>query len=301
MKYRRLGSSESEISEIGFGAKGIGGNQGQGSDDDESIRALLKAFELGVNFVDTALSYGDGHSEKLVGQALKQAFSRIFVATKIPPKNYVRSASAHVPIHEVFPHNYIVECTEQSLRNLGAEQIYLQQFQVWTDAWATTEEWRRASEDLVSSGKVRFMGILVSEHEPDSALEAVRSGVINAVQVVYNIFDQSAETNLFPLCKEHKVGVLARAPLDEGGMIGDKPQLLDQVTALQADLKNVPGTFAEIALEFCLSNDAVSSVIPDVQNVNSVESSARASSAGSLDAATLALLKKRALPRNFYE
>lgn len=322
MHYRKLGSTESEISEIGFGAWGIGGKQWLGAQDDESLRALKRSFELGLNFIDTALAYGDGHSEQLVGKAVAKAFSQIYVATKIPPKNRIWPASPETPISEVFPYNYIIESTEQSLRNLGVEQIYLQQFHVWTDAWTPTEEWRRAIEDLRQSGKVRYIGISISEHEPDTALEAVKTGLINAVQVIYNIFDQAPEANLFPLCQKMKVGVLARVPLDEGGLTGTitpettfepgefresyfrgdrKRQIVDHVAAIQNDLKDLPGSLPEIALRFCLSHKAVTTVIPGMRRIATVESSCRASTAGPLDAATLSILKRHAWPRNFYQ
>jgi aryl-alcohol dehydrogenase-like predicted oxidoreductase len=322
MNYRKLGATEAGISEIGFGAWGIGGNQWQGGKDDESLRALHRSFDLGVNFVDTALAYGEGHSEQLVGQAVAQTFHNVMVATKIPPKNRVWPAAPDSKLEDVFPYRYVVESTEQSLRNLGLEQIYLQQFHVWTDAWTGTDEWRRAIEDLKASGKVRFMGISISEHEPDSALEAVKTGLVDSVQVIYNIFDQSAEENLFPLCQKMKVGVLARVPLDEGGLTGTitaetvfepgefresyfrgdrKQQVADHVKALEDDLKNVPGTLPEIALQFCFSNKAVTSVIPGMRRVSTVESSCRAASAGPLDAATLAILRRHAWNRNFYK
>ncbi|HEX4164663.1 MAG TPA: aldo/keto reductase [Bryobacteraceae bacterium] len=322
MHYRRLGTSESEISEIGYGAWGIGGTQWQGGKDDESLRALKRAFELGIDFVDTALAYGDGHSEKLVGQVVRNNFHKIYIATKVPPKNRIWPASASIPIAEVFPYDYVIQCTEESLRNLGVEQIYLQQFHVWTDAWIESDEWRRAVEDLRASGKVRFFGVSVSEHDPNSALQAVRSGVFNAVQVIYNIFDQTAEEKLFPLCVEERVGVLARVPLDEGGLTGTiteeirfepgefresyfrgdrKKQVVEHVEALQRELENAPGSLAEIALRFCLSNKAVTSVIPGMRRVKTVESSCRASAAGMLDARTLAILKRHAWNRNFYE
>ncbi len=322
MHYRKLGTTEAEVSEIGFGAWGIGGQMWKGGKDDESMRALKRSFELGVNFVDTALAYGDGHSEQLVGQAVKGAFQRIFIATKIPPKNYIWPASPATPISEVFPYEHIVRSTEQSLRNLGVEQIYLQQFHVWTDAWTNTEEWRRAMEDLRKSGKVRYFGISISEHEPDSALKAVKTGAINAVQVIYNIFDQSPEKKLFPLCQELKIGVLARVPLDEGGLTGTitedtefeagefresyfredrKRQVVEHVEELKKDLAGVPGTLPEIALRFCLSHRAVTTVIPGMRRVQTVESSCRAAAAGMLDAKTLAILKRHAWERNFYE
>jgi aryl-alcohol dehydrogenase-like predicted oxidoreductase len=324
MRYRKLGKTEAEISEIGFGAWGIGGNQWLGGEDDESERALRRAFELGVNFVDTALAYGDGHSEQLVGLAVRSTFHRIYVATKVPPKNRIWPASPSTPISEVFPYDYIIESTNESLANLGVEQIYLQQLHTWTDAWTEREEWRRAAEQLKRSGKIRFFGISVAEHDPDSALEAVRTGLIDSVQVIYNIFDQTPERNLFPLCQERKVGVLARVPLDEGGLTGTiredtqfppgdfresyfrgdrKRQVVERVEALKKDLDlaGVPGTLPEIAIRFCLSHPAVTTVIPGMRRVVSVESSCRAAAAGKLDERTLTILKRHAWDRNFYQ
>jgi aryl-alcohol dehydrogenase-like predicted oxidoreductase len=322
MHYRKLGSTEAEVSEIGYGAWGIGGNQWQGSGDDNSIEALKRAFELGVNFVDTALAYGDGHSERLVGEAVRDAFRTVHIATKIPPKNRIWPASANTSIAEVFPYDYILACTNQSLKNLRAEQIYLQQFHVWTDAWVQTEEWRRAIEDLRTSGKVRYFGVSVSEHDPDSALEVVQTGFITAVQVIYNIWDQSPEKNLFPLCQQMKVGVLARVPLDEGGLTGTitesttfqpgefresyfrgdrKKQVIEHVDALKRDLAGTPGTLPEIALRFCMSNKAVTSVIPGMRRVATVESSCRAAAAGMLDQRTLEILRRHQWNRNFYQ
>lgn len=323
MQYRKLGTTESEVSEIGFGAWGIGGGtQWQGGNDDEAMRALKRAFELGVNFVDTALAYGEGHSERLVGRAIRDSFRRIWVATKVPPKNRIWPASPSALISDVFPYDYIIQCTEQSLRNLGVEQIYLQQFHVWTDTWINTDEWRRAVEDLRNSGKVRFFGVSISEHDPDSALQAVRTGLFNSVQVIYNIFDQSPEKNLFPLCQEMKVGVLARVPLDEGGLAGNvteqtefapddfrasyfrgdrKRELVQHINSLKEDLKDIPGTLPQIAIRFCLSHKAVTSVIPGMRRIATVEDNCRAASAGILDHRTLAILKRHAWERNFYE
>ena len=322
MRYRKLGPTEAEVSEIGYGAWGIGGKQWLGGQDHESLRALKRSFELGVNFVDTALAYGDGHSEQLVGQAVKNGFHNIYIATKIPPQNRIWPASPVTPISQVFPYDYIIRSTEESLRNLQTEQIYLQQFHVWTDAWTPTEEWRRAVEDLRRSGKVRYFGVSVSEHDPDSALEAVKTGLFDAVQVIYNIFDQTPEKNLFPLCQKMRIGVLARVPLDEGGLTGTiteetrfesgefresyfrgdrKRQVVEHVASLQRDLKDVPGSLPEIALRFCLSHRAVTTVIPGMRRISTVESSCRASVAGPLDEKTLGILKRHAWNRNFYE
>lgn len=326
MKYRQLGRTRLEVSEIGFGAWGIGGKQWLGGDDNESIRALERTFDLGLNFIDTALAYGDGHSEVLVGQAVRSAPHPVLVATKIPPKNRVWPATPLMAMEDAYPYGYIIECTEQSLRNLGREQIDLQQFHTWTDAWTPGEGWRKAIADLKRSGKVRFCGVSITEHEPDSALEAVRTGVFDAVQVIYNVFDQSAEKNLFPLCRRMNVGTLVRVPLDEGGLTGTltaetqfpagdfrewyfrgdrKQQLVERVAALRADLEAAHGTngrtLPEIALRFCLAHPAVSTVIPGIRRRVTAESSCGVSDLDPLGEATLAVLRRHAWDRNFYQ
>ena len=201
MRYRKLGKTGYDISEIGYGAWGIGGKQWLGGSDDESLAALERALALGVNLIDTALAYGDGHSEELVGQVARRHSRKIYVATKVPPKNRVWPAQRGVAIDQVFPYAYIMRCAEESLRNLQLDAIDLLQLHVWNPEWIDREEWRRAFEELKRSGKVRAVGISLSDHDPDSGLEAVRSGLIDAVQVIYNIFDQSPENALFPAWK----------------------------------------------------------------------------------------------------
>jgi aryl-alcohol dehydrogenase-like predicted oxidoreductase len=322
MRYRKLGRTNWEISEIGYGAWGIGGKQWLGGEDDESLKALRKAIELGVNFIDTALAYGDGHSERLVGQIVREAPGKVWVATKVPPKNQLWPARPGIGIEEVFPYDYIIRCTEQSLRNLNVETIDLQQLHVWNPEWIDRDEWRRAFEDLKKSGKVRAVGISINDHQPDSALEIVQTGLIDSVQVIYNIFDQSPERALFPLVQEKNVGVLARVPLDEGALTGTidentvfpkgdfrnwyfrgadrKRQVAEHVSALKKDLEAVPGTLAEIALRFCISHPAVSSVIPGMRRVQTVESSCGVSKAGPLSGELLSKLRKHAWDKNFY-
>jgi aryl-alcohol dehydrogenase-like predicted oxidoreductase len=322
MRYRALGKTGIEVSEIGYGAWGIGGRQWLGADDQESLRALGRAIELGVNFIDTALAYGEGRSEQLVGKAVREAPGKVWVATKVPPKNLLWPARPGVGIDEVFPYDHIIRCTEQSLRNLGVDVIDLQQLHVWNPEWIDCDDWRRAFEDLKKSGKARAVGISINDHQPDSALEAVQTGLIDAVQVIYNIFDQSPERNLFRLTQQMGVGVLARAPLDEGGLTGTidenttfpkgdfreryfrgdrKRQVAERVAALKRDLAGVEGTLAEIALRFCISHPAVSTVIPGMRRVKTVESSCSASERGPLGADVLAKLKRHAWERNFYD
>jgi len=320
MRYRKLGKANIEVSEIGYGAWGIGGKQWLGGEDDEALKALHLAIEHGVNLIDTALAYGDGHSEKLVGEAVRESGRKVYVATKVPPKNRVWPAGASTPIEDVFPYEYIIECAEESLRNLGMERIDLLQLHVWNDAWVERDEWKRAFEELKRSGKVAAVGVSATEHDPDSALKVMETGLIEAVQVIYNVFDQTPEAKMFPLAEKLNIGILARVPLDEGALSGRfsedttfppgdfrewyfrgdrKKQVVKRVDALKRDLKD-GASLAAVALRFCLSNPAVSSVIPGMRTQRHVESNVALSDAGVLAADTLAVLKRHAWNRNFY-
>jgi aryl-alcohol dehydrogenase-like predicted oxidoreductase len=321
MRYRKLGRTGLEISEIGYGAWGIGGNQWKGGTDDESLRALRRAFELGLNFIDTALAYGDGHSERLAGEVAKSAPHRVYIATKVPPKNRVWPAAPGSAIADVFPYEYIISSTEESLRNLKVDTIDLQQLHVWDPGWLARDDWKRAFEDLKTSGKVRFVGISINDHQPDTAVAIVESGLIDTVQVIYNIFDQTPESKLFPAVQKHNIGVLARVPLDEGALTGNikensefekdefrafyfrgdrKSEVVRRVSALQNDLTGVQDTLSEVALRFCLSHPAVSSVIPGMRKVRNVESSCAVSDRGPLDETTLQKVRKHAWNKNYY-
>jgi len=321
MKYRRLGRAGFEVSEIAYGAWGVGGLQWLGRTDAEARRALQRSFSLGLNFIDTALAYGDGHSERLVGQVVRGAGRPIFVASKVPPKNDQWPARRGIGVEQVFPYDYVIACTEQSLRNLGLEALDLQQLHVWNPEWFGRDDWRRAFRDLKESGKVRAVGVSINDHDPDSALELVRSGLVDAVQVIYNIFDQSPERRLLPVAQQMDVGVIARVPFDEGALTGTvteatvfdpgdfraeyfagdhKRQVDERVAALRRDLAGTPGTLPEIALRFCLSHPAVSTVIPGMRTVRHVESNLVVSDSGPLDAATLAILRRHTWDKNFY-
>src|ERR1035438_2930252 len=206
MHYRVLGRTNFEVSDIGYGAWGIGGKQWLGGTDDGSLLALRRAIDLGVNLIDTALAYGDGHSERLVGDAVRATGRKIYVATKVPPMNRIWPAKSGTPISDVFPYDYLISSAEESLRNLRLETIDLLQLHVWTDEWVECDEWRRAFEDLKRSGKVQYVGVSATEHDPDSALAIMRTGLIDAVQVIYNIFDQTPEARLLPPAREMNIG-----------------------------------------------------------------------------------------------
>jgi aryl-alcohol dehydrogenase-like predicted oxidoreductase len=287
-----------------------------------SLATLRAAIDRGVNFIDTALAYGDGKSEELVGRAVEESGHRIYIATKVPPRNRLWPARPGIGIDEVFPDDYIVACTEQSLKNLGVDIIDLLQLHVWNPDWLDRDEWRLAFEALKSSGKVRAVGISINDHQPDSALGIIETGLIDTVQVIYNIFDQTPERTLFPACLRHNIGVLARVPFDEGSLTGRidektvfpesdfrnyyfrgdrKKQVADRVRAIVGDLgMEDVNRLPEVAIRFCLSHPAVSTVIPGMRTISSVDSNVMASGQGPLPARVLEILRRHAWERNFY-
>ncbi len=322
MRYRKLGRTGFEISEIGYGAWGISGSQWIGARDDESRQALHRAIDLGLNFIDTALAYGDGHSEKLVGEIVRERSERIYVASKVPPRNMLWPAQLGIPLGRVFPYDYIVGCVDRSLKHLNIETLDLMQFHVWNPEWNKQDDWKRAIEDSKRSGKVRHFGISINDYQPDSALETLRLGLIDAVQVIYNVFDPRAQDRLFPLCRELDIGVIARVPLDEGGLTGmitpettfpsgdfrnryfkddRKRQVFDRVRKLQRDVGESHGTVAEVALRFCLSTPDVSTVIPGMRKVRHAEANMAVSDKGPLPPDVLAKLEEHRWIRNFYD
>jgi len=321
MRTRRLGRTGLQVSEIGYGSWGIGGGMWVGAKDDESIRALHSALDLGLNFIDTAFDYGVGHSERLVGKVVRERKERVYVATKVRPKNLVWPAERGVPVSEVFPPQYVVESAEASLRNLGFETVDLLQLHVWQDHYLEQDDWREALDGLKRSGKVRFLGISVNDHDPSSAMKAVTSGIFDTVQIIYNVFDQSPASAFFPACLANDVGVIVRVPFDEGGLTGTitpdttfpekdwrndyfrgdrKKQVFERNQALEAAMGSEARTLPELALRFCLSQDAVSTVIPGMRRIASVEANVAVSDGRRLSPALLETLRAHAWPRNFY-
>ena len=290
MMYRPFGRVGTPVAEIGIGTWGMGG--WSGSDDEASHAALRRAMELGCNFIDTARAYGNGHSEALISEVLAGWSGKApFIATKIPPKNEQWPARADYPLDAVFPADHIRASTERSLAALGVSSLDLQQFHVWTDAWAGDERWQRAVSDLKSEGLVKAVGISVNRWEPANVLRALRTGLIDAVQVVYNIFDQAPEDELFPLCQELGVAIIARVPFDEGSLTGTMTvsdtwpkgdwrnlyftaenlrETLARVERVKADLP-AGMSLPELALRFTLHHPAVTTVIPGMRTVRHVE------------------------------
>jgi len=311
MQYRTFGRTGWKISEIGYGMWGMAG--WTGSESEEVDHALDKSVEMGCNFFDTAWAYGNGLSEEILNALLKRhSEKKLYTATKIPPKNRKWPSRPEFKLKDVFPADYIIEYTEKSLKNLGVETIDLQQFHVWEDGWANEEEWKEAITRLTQQGKVSAWGISINRWEPDNSLETLRTGLIDAVQVIYNIFDQAPEDNLFPLCRESNIGVIARVPFDEGTLTGTMtkettfpkddwrstyfvPQNLNASIDHADALKPVIPTgmtMPEMALRFILSNPDVSTTIPGMRKIKNVIANMQASDGEGLPAALLEELKQ---------
>jgi aryl-alcohol dehydrogenase-like predicted oxidoreductase len=310
MQYRRFGRTNWHLSEIGYGMWGLAG--WTGTDQSEVETALERSVRLGCNFYDTAWGYGSGRSEEILGKLLKRHRDKqLYFATKIPPKNFKWPSKSHYTLNECFPAAHIIEYTDKSLKNLDVDCIDLQQFHVWEDSWAAFDEWKLAVEKLKRAGKVKHFGVSVNRWEPNNVLKTLETGLIDAVQVIYNIFDQAPEDNLFPLCRKLDIGVIARVPFDEGTLTGTLrkdtvfpkddwrstyfvPENLnasvDHAEALRPLVPNGM-TMPEMALRFILSNTDVHTIIPGMRKVRHVEANIAASDGKKLDSSLLSKLK----------
>jgi aryl-alcohol dehydrogenase-like predicted oxidoreductase len=290
-----------EVSEIGYGMWGMG--SWSGSDDEESLRALQHAVELGCNFFDTAWGYGAGRSESLLGQLVRaNPERRLYTATKMPPKNFQWPSRREFTLDDCFPPDHIEEYVHRSLANAGLESFDLVQFHVWEDSWTDDARWSNKMSELKRQGLLRAVGISINRWEPWNGVRAVQSGLVDAVQVIYNIFDQNPVDQLFPACRERDVAVIARVPFDEGTLTGTLTKesnwpeddwrntyfvpenLIPSVERADALKPLVPAgmTMAEMALRFILDEPTVSTIIPGMRKVSHVESNIAASDAGPL-------------------
>lgn len=310
MNKRSFGRLNWSVTEVGYGMWGMGG--WTGSDDGESLAALDRAVELGNNFFDTAWVYGNGRSEKLLGETLRRhRDQRLYVATKVPPKNMKWPGVSTDPASDTFPAAHIRECTERSMENLGVSRIDLQQLHVWSDAWASDDGWQRAADDLKSEGLIEGFGISVNRWQPANVLRALETGLVDSVQVVYNIFDQAPEDELFPACERLNVAVIARVPFDEGSLTGT---LTRDSTWPDGDFRNIYFTrenlaatvdrvdrliplvpdgmdLPEIALRFILAHPAVSTVIPGMRKPRHVDRNLAVADGRQLDPAMVEALR----------
>jgi aryl-alcohol dehydrogenase-like predicted oxidoreductase len=319
MRYRSLGKTGLSVSEIGYGSWGIGGSSWIGAQEDESIRALNRAIELGVNFIDTARGYGE--SERIVGKVVRDhPGEELYVATKVPPKNGIWPAPDGVDPADAFPGDHIRASLETSLRASGLGSFDVLQFHVWSDEWLGRGDWLETIEDLKKEGKIRFFGVSVNDYQDSNVLSLVRSGHLDTAQFIYNAFHQGPEEELLPACAEYGVGVIVRVPLDEGALTGQitadttfppgdfrnehfrgdrKAEVERRVDALTRDLGIERDQLAEIALRYVLSQQAVSTVIPGMRTVRNVERNASLRESG-LPAEQRAVIARHRWEKNFY-
>jgi aryl-alcohol dehydrogenase-like predicted oxidoreductase len=315
MNYRRFGRTGWKVSEIGYGMWGMAG--WTGSQDTESLDSLQRSVDLGCNFFDTAWAYGNGHSEQLLGKILRNNASnvpgkKLYTATKMPPKNRRWPSRREFTLDESYPPDYIEEYLHKSLQNIGIETLDLIQFHTWEDGWLDDARLPRAIEKLRNSGKVRAVGISINRWEPRNGIRAVRDGVVDAVQVIYNVFDQNPEDELFPACREKDVAVIARVPFDEGTLTGtltldskwpkgDWRNTYFVAENLKASVAHADAlkpllrdglAMPEMALRFILNNSDVSTIIPGMRKRRHVEANIAAGGRGPLGDALYAELRK---------
>src|SRR5467141_483465 len=323
---RKLGATGYVVSELGFGGWGLGGSQWRGVDDGAGREALREAVDQGITFFDTALAYGDGHSERLMGQVLKPEIhaGRVVVATKIPPKNEEWPGKADRRLADVFPARHLAASTEQSLKNLGVEALPLQQLHVWHDAWLDDPQWQASYEQIVRlkrEGKVLHWGISINDHAPETALRVLEDPIFETAQVIYNIYDRSPERALFALAKRRALGVIVRVPFDEGALTGQirsdtvfpagdwraeyfagdrRAEAERRGRALAQVLDDEVETLPELALRFCLSSPRVATVIPGMRRAAHVRQNVAAAVKGKLSPGMLAKLEAHAWEKNWY-
>jgi aryl-alcohol dehydrogenase-like predicted oxidoreductase len=311
VKYRKLGRTGFEVSEIGHGLWGMGG--WTGSDDQQSLSSLQFSVDLGCTFFDTAWAYGDGRSDGLAGKvAAGNPDKRIYIASKVPPKNGRWPASRHDPYTDVFPREHVLKYADRIRQAIGTDRIDLLQFHVWDDSWINEREFGQTIEELKNQEIILAFGLSLNRWEPQNGIAAIRTGLVDCVQVIYNIFDQAPEDELFPVCRELNIGVIARVPLDEGSL-GGKLTLdtrfpegdwrasyfgkenLTKTVARVEKLKKIlpPGmSLPEMAFRFILSKDDVSTTIPGMRKAEHVKQNLAYSDLGPLPGDLLAELRK---------
>jgi len=311
MKYRTFGRTNWKVSEIGYGMWGMAG--WTGSDDEESMQSLQLSVDMGCNFFDTAWGYGAGKSEHLLGELIRaNKGKKLYTATKMPPKNFKWPARREFTLDDCFPPDHIEEYIGKSLKNAGLDYFDLMQFHTWEDSWLEDERGINKMLDLKNQGLFNAIGISLNRWEAWNGIKAVRSGLIDSVQVIYNIFDQNSKDKLFPACREMNVAVIARVPFDEGSLTGTltkeskwpegdwrntyfvSENLIPSVKRADALKPLVPEgmTMAEMALRFILGEPAVSTIIPGMRKPSHARSNLAASDAGPLGAGLMKELEK---------
>lgn len=320
MKFRKLGRTGLNVSEIGFGAWAIGGSWGPQSEAD-STAALNRALDLGVNFIDTAAGYGDGKSERIIGGVLRTRRDEVIVATKTPPAAGPWPPSPYCLTSERYPENYLRENIEQRLRNLGTDRIDLLQLHTWTRAWNRRPEPFEVLRKLKAEGKVRFIGISTPEQDQNSVIDLMRGGWVDVVQVIYNIFEQEPAAELLPVAAETNVGIIVRVVFDEGSLTGKWTRdtvfpegdfrrnyfagdrlgrAVERARKVGVEIEGSGYSLPQAAIKFALANAAVSTVIPGMRNPAQAEANCAVSDLPPMTPDLLRRLRPHNWPRGFW-
>jgi aryl-alcohol dehydrogenase-like predicted oxidoreductase len=321
MRYRTLGRTQLEVSEVGFGGWALGGGAWGNQKDRESVQALHRAIELGVNFIDTAAGYGKGRSERVIARALSERHDRIYVATKIHPLPGPWPPSPYCKAEERYPEAYLEQMVEERLDNLVTDCIDLLQLHTWARAWNKSPKPLEFLKKLQQQGKIRYIGVSTPEHDQSCVIDLIRQDYLDTVQLIYNIFEQEPAAELLPTAFEHNVGVIVRVPFDEGSLTGkfgadttfpsndfrakyfagDRlARTVARVAEIERDMEGSGLTMAQVALKFSLSHPAVSSVIPGIRNVRQAKANAAVSDLPDLPPPLLLKLRRHAWRRSFW-
>ncbi len=322
MRYRIFGRTGWQVSEIAFGAWQIGGDWGH-VDDDASVDTLLYAYEKGINFVDTAELYGKGRSEEVIGRSLREwRGGKIYVATKAQPVRWPAPDDANPPMRGRYPDWYLRENVEASLRRLGVERIDLYQLHCWTADGVQTLDWLETLNALRLEGKIDRIGVSIRDYRPEDGVDLARLGLVESIQVVFNLFEQRPAGRLFAAGAE--TAFIARVPLDSGSLVGNWTdatyagweegsvpawlfrgerfaETLRRMRALQALCAPYYPTLAEAAMRYVLGQKRVSAVIPGMKNRAEVDMNVAYATGAAFPQALAEALPAHCWPRNFYQ
>jgi aryl-alcohol dehydrogenase-like predicted oxidoreductase len=320
MKYRILGRTGEKVSEIGFGAWAIGGSWGTQKDND-SIDALHKAIDLGVNFIDTAAGYGNGRSERLIAEVLKNRREKVLVATKTPPAPGPWPPTPYCKAENRYSESYLRSNIEERLRNLKIDCLDILQLHTWTRAWNRDPKPFDILKKLQKEGKIRYIGLSTPEHDQNSVIDLMRQGYLDTVQVIYNIFEQESAAELLPVALEYKVGIIVRVVFDEGVLAGKYTvqtkfekddfrntyfagdrleRAINRTNKIKAEIAGTGLNMPQVAIQFALDHPAVSTIIPGIRNVAQAEANCAVSDLPSLSEEMMLTLRKHAWNRGFW-
>jgi len=320
MRYRRLGKTGVTVSEIGFGAWAIGGGWGEQREDD-SRAALQRALDLGCSFIDTAAGYGDGRSERIIAAVLRERKQAVFVATKTPPAPGPWPPTPYCRDDERYSEPYLRASVEERLRNLGVERVDLLQLHTWTRAWNRNPRPFELLRKLRDEGKIRFVGVSTPEHDQNGVIDLMRGGLVDVVQVIYNVFEQEPAAELLPVAQETGTGVIVRVAFDEGVLTGKYTKdsafaegdfrrryfagdRLERAVAraekVRAELAGSDLTLPQAALQFALAHPAVSTVIPGIRSVTQAEANCAVSDLPPMSDELASRLRRHAWLRAFW-